>query len=180
MWEKNWNFALKYKIQQKEKEIKEFVNLFPENPVILEIGAYNGGTTALFSCYAKELITIEPVIRFDRSEIDAQCYYYQYTYDSHNPHCLEAIKEIISEVDVLFIDGDHSYEGSKQDYEMYKDLVKEGGIIGFHDIVDSEEHRKANCFVSKTWNEIKNNYRHLEFIDGGIWAGIGVLFKGNK
>jgi predicted O-methyltransferase YrrM len=37
-------------------------------------------------------------------------------------------------LDVLFIDGDHTYDGVKQDFEMYSPLVREGGLIAFHDI----------------------------------------------
>lgn len=36
-------------------------------------------------------------------------------------------------LDVLFIDGDHSYEGVKADYERHSVNVKENGIILFHD-----------------------------------------------
>jgi predicted O-methyltransferase YrrM len=37
------------------------------------------------------------------------------------------------ELDLLFIDGDHSYEGVKRDYELYVSKVKPGGLILFHD-----------------------------------------------
>jgi predicted O-methyltransferase YrrM len=40
-----------------------------------------------------------------------------------------------SEGDFLFIDGDHTYQGVKQDFQMYSPLVKKGGIVAFHDIV---------------------------------------------
>lgn len=36
-------------------------------------------------------------------------------------------------LDVLFIDGDHSYEGVKADYERHHTNVKDDGIILFHD-----------------------------------------------
>ena len=36
--------------------------------------------------------------------------------------------------DALFIDGNHSYEYVKKDYENYRDKVKPGGIIAFHDV----------------------------------------------
>ena len=37
-------------------------------------------------------------------------------------------------MDFLFIDGDHSYEGAKQDFENYSKLVRPGGLIALHDI----------------------------------------------
>lgn len=36
-------------------------------------------------------------------------------------------------IDVLFIDGDHSYEGCKADIDKYAPFVKPGGVILFHD-----------------------------------------------
>jgi cephalosporin hydroxylase len=36
-------------------------------------------------------------------------------------------------VDFLWIDGDHTYEGCKADYENYSPLVVPGGLIGIHD-----------------------------------------------
>jgi len=36
-------------------------------------------------------------------------------------------------IDVLFIDGDHSYEGVKSDFELYSTILSERGIIMLHD-----------------------------------------------
>jgi predicted O-methyltransferase YrrM len=48
---------------------------------------------------------------------------------------LEEVKRILGgeKADFLFIDGDYTYEGVKRDL-MYSPLVREGGIIAFHDI----------------------------------------------
>jgi len=43
----------------------------------------------------------------------------------------------IGALDFLFIDGDHSVEGCKKDYELYSDKVKKGGFIAFHDFDES-------------------------------------------
>ena len=60
---------------------------------------------------------------------------------------------------------------------MYKGLVDKGGLIAFHDIVSSECHHNLNCYVDKLWNEIKNDYQHIEFIQNPKQHkyGIGVL-----
>jgi len=36
-------------------------------------------------------------------------------------------------IDVLFIDGDHSYEGVSLDFELYKNIMSEHGLIIIHD-----------------------------------------------
>jgi len=56
--------------------------------------------------------------------------------DSHDPRTLEKVKKILGggELDFLFIDGDHTYEGVRRDFEMYSPLVRRGGVVAFHDI----------------------------------------------
>ena len=39
--------------------------------------------------------------------------------------------------DIVLIDADHSYRGVSQDFKLYKDKVKDGGLIVFHDYGDS-------------------------------------------
>ena len=79
-------------------------------------------------------------------------------------------------LDFLFIDGDHSYEGVKKDFEFYSRFVAPGGMIGFHDIVHRP--RQPEIAVHKFWNEIKDRYRHEEFVeqtDERRAIGIGLL-----
>ena len=40
-------------------------------------------------------------------------------------------------IEVLFIDGDHSYEGAKADFERWSAFVQPGGHVLFHDAVDT-------------------------------------------
>ena len=42
-------------------------------------------------------------------------------------------------MDFLFIDGDHSYEGVKIDFELYSNLLSPTGIIMLHDTDSSYE-----------------------------------------
>ncbi len=39
----------------------------------------------------------------------------------------------LSYLDFIFIDGDHTYEGTKADIEVWKYLVKAGGVLSGHD-----------------------------------------------
>lgn len=96
--------------------------------------------------------------------------------NSHSAKMLETVEELLDgrKVDLLFIDGDHTYEGVKQDWQMYSPLVAKGGLVIFHDIV--EHVQIPECQVDRLWNELKQTYDHEEFCrpDGG-WAGIGVI-----
>jgi hypothetical protein len=50
----------------------------------------------------------------------------------------EAAKSFNGNIDFLFIDGDHSYEGCKSDFDAWAPRVKEGGLILFHDVAWAE------------------------------------------
>jgi cephalosporin hydroxylase len=84
--------------------------------------------------------------------------------------------------DLIFIDGDHGYNGVKNDYENTKNS---GKIFVFHDIVSS-----VCPGVVQFWNELKKNnkntYDFFEFIEQyeDVWndthekfLGIGVAIK---
>jgi predicted O-methyltransferase YrrM len=102
--------------------------------------------------------------------------------DSHDVKTLARVEEILGgrEIDFLMIDGDHTYEGVRQDFEMYAPLVGRGSPIAFHDILPHPE--DSLCEVDRFWNEIRGGYRHLELVDvppgsqGMQYGGIGVLY----
>ncbi len=99
--------------------------------------------------------------------------------DSHTGDTKKGLLDRLKgkKIDVLFIDGDHSYAGVKKDFELYEPLVAKGGIIIFHDIC---KHATApECEVEKFWNEIKDKYENKEIIDpeDDEWGGIGILIK---
>ena len=79
-------------------------------------------------------------------------------------------------IDFLMIDGDHTYDGVKRDFELYSPLVGEGCPIAFHDIVPHPPEQR--CEVDWFWNEIKHAYTHAELVDPGApYGGVGVLWK---
>ena len=61
---------------------------------------------------------------------------------------------------------------------MYSPLVKNDGLVVFHDIVNHEA-AHPDCKVQLLWNELKRQNETWEFIDatGDVWGGIGVLRK---
>ncbi len=82
-------------------------------------------------------------------------------------------------VDLLFIDGDHSYEGARDDFANYSGLVPKGGMILFHDIQPPPPDAKQPMGVWRFWREIKDDYRHTEIVhdpENQFSAGFGVLY----
>lgn len=77
-------------------------------------------------------------------------------------------------LDLLFIDGDHSYDGVKADFINYRGFVRKGGAIAFHDIADTAIHTVAGVEVRRLWLELDGE--KYEFVQPGApWGGIGVL-----
>jgi hypothetical protein len=68
-------------------------------------------------------------------------------------------------LDVLFIDGDHSYDGVFADYERHSQNVKDGGTILFHDPCSCEE-------VGELVHDIGGTIISIE-------AGLGIVSKGH-
>ena len=75
-----------------------------------------------------------------------------------------------NKIDILIIDGDHSYDGAISDFNYYLPLVAQNGLIWFDDIA----HEPG---VNKAWYEIKS--RNSDKYDWYDW-GIGEIEGGSK
>ncbi|MFZ4594999.1 MAG: class I SAM-dependent methyltransferase [Verrucomicrobiaceae bacterium] len=78
-------------------------------------------------------------------------------------------------LDLLFIDGDHTYAGVKRDFELWSPLVRPGGHVLFHDILPHKD--LPDCEVDKLWSELKQRFTWREFVENPEqgWAGIGAV-----
>lgn len=189
------SFGISIRPFQVKEEIIKFTTLISEMKpkVVLEIGTAGGGTLYLLSKCASSDSTIISIdlpegvygggypmwkIPLYKSFARFRQRMYLIRADSHNSGTLETCKSVLAnkKVDFLFIDGDHSYDGVKKDFEMYSPFVKEGGIIAFHDIVIGSFESVGG--VPKFWREICNDYSYREIVKN--WnqgnCGIGVIF----
>jgi predicted O-methyltransferase YrrM len=157
---------------------------------VLEIGTFQGGTLCMLarlSAMRATIISIDlPGGKFGGGQSSVRSLLY-HTFgklfqsmhlirgDSHSEEVAARVKHITESLDVLFIDGDHSYEGVKRDFLFYSPLVRPGGIVAFHDIA---EHRKeTGGDVPQFWNEVKTSHRYEEIIENREQGwGIGVLY----
>lgn len=155
----------------------------------MEIGSYLGGTLFLLCRLAHSGARIISVDMYRGNLGGARKLIYQSFVSKSqrlhvihgNSHGANTRAKVVqklgaAKLDFLFIDGDHSYEGVKLDFEMYSPLVRPGGVIAFHDIVAHPP--EAQCHVKEFWDEVKQRYRHKEVIDSPHqqWAGIGFLY----
>ena len=76
----------------------------------------------------------------------------------------DAVKNWTPPIDVLFIDGDHTYEGVKDDWKNFSPFVKKGGVVYFHDC-DITSPGVVQLFgeINKGW---KNKTLWIDEMDG--------------
>ncbi len=73
-------------------------------------------------------------------------------------------------VDILHIDGLHTYEAVRDDFETWYPKVRPGGLVLFHDV----EARIKDFGAWKYWSELETRYNTFKFNHG---FGLGVLQK---
>jgi predicted O-methyltransferase YrrM len=188
-----WDNSLKYNIEQKPEEILPLIKfLLKENKLEygLEIGSNYGGSTYAFASIFKNFLSIDIKHHQNFDKLKSEFPNYDYIIsDSGVVDTYNLIKAMNIKFDFIFIDGDHGYDAVKKDYIIYKEFIKDGGFIAFHDI-------KGDKDSAKFWMEIKDDYESYQFFatyrddsynhddefhkimndfDYGSWGGIGVI-----
>jgi cephalosporin hydroxylase len=177
---------------QKWTELAELVNevalIKPE--IVVEIGCGKGGTAWAWSKFSsiRELILIDlPSGPWGGSPQEEMAQHLKYVSDnsihckvsylagnSRDPDLFAEVQRILGgrSVDFLFIDGDHSEDGVRSDYEVYAPLVRDGGIVALHDVVEHDPSQQ--CYVDKFWATVTQP--KIEVIhEPKTWGGIGIV-----
>jgi cephalosporin hydroxylase len=177
-------------IWQYPNQFSKYLCLLSEQKIesYIEIGCRWGGTFVLTNEYLKRVlfnsmkksvaidVIDSPVLNYCISNNETQFI----KIDSHSQEFKNYMNN--NYFDLIFIDGDHTYNGVKSDYEITKNS---GKIFVFHDIINDM------CpGVVLLWNELKNNendkYNFFEFTEQyeDVWnstqqkfLGIGVAIK---
>jgi predicted O-methyltransferase YrrM len=118
-----------------------------KNITYVEIGAYAGGSASLMMHRNNTKIIsidigdpIDPQITIDNVKSNNKYEnFYRYIHgnsqkDSTINHLIELLDG--DKIDILFIDGDHSYDGVVEDFNNYVGFVNDGGFIVFDDYND--------------------------------------------
>ena len=102
--------------------------------------------------------------------------------DSHSEETAAELERLLAgrPLDALFIDGDHSYDGVRADFERYAGLVRSGGIVALHDV--NEDFRTRHGLetpsisgeVPRFWRELKERHRTEELIADPEQDGFGI------
>jgi hypothetical protein len=131
----------------------------------LEIGTYRGETAANLASVCKEVVTVD----MDK-EAGKFC------------RGISNVKQVIDDsitmdwkrlgkFDLIFIDGNHSYIGVKADTENALCILKEGGIIVWHDYtmrfrleIEGRDHIRWEVLAAILDGVPKDDHKHLSYI----------------
>jgi len=120
---------------------------YPKDQIItyVEIGCYAGGSACLMLQRPNtKVISIDLGSPISEEKVHNNVYKLNkfnnpYNYlkgTSQTQDMVNRLKELTNEIDILFIDGDHSYGAVINDFTLYEGLVKKGGYIVFDDYHD--------------------------------------------
>ncbi len=99
---------------------------------------------------------------------------YKILSDSSSTETQKRVFEILgnNKLDALFIDGDHKLESVTADWNNYSPMVRQNGIIAFHDIVHCND--STGVEVGQLWSKLVKSYSYLEVV---FEHGIGIIWK---
>jgi predicted O-methyltransferase YrrM len=95
--------------------------------------------------------------------------------DSHDQATVGRLEDVLGgrSIDFLFVDGDHSYDGVREDTALYGPLVREDGLIAFHDV--SPRAAPQTEGTARFWREFASTRSvEAEIVDAEPGFGIGL------
>lgn len=148
-------------------------------PLVVEIGIWNGVQRRFYEeLMGAEYVGIDNLKPFAPLTVSGSCTVPEIVGDSNDPATVEKLRQRLGGrlIDLLFIDGDHSYASVKKDYDLYSPFVQD--MVAFHDIFGTEG-------VYLFWNELVAGEKHKPFVifkkdssvDWVLQMGIGVMIK---
>jgi len=157
--------------------------------VIVELGTYKGVSLCAFCQAVKELSLATRCYGIDTWEGDPQSGFFDKSVlaelSAYHDSLYGSFSELVAStfdaavgrfssgtVDLLHIDGYHTYAAVKHDFELWLPKMTERGVILFHDT----QVRDGDFGVWRLWEEVSQSYAHFEFEHA---YGLGVLGVGS-
>ncbi len=182
----HWSHPTSIRAVQVKSELAAFVELVRADAprTVLEIGTAEGGTLYMLAWASDahaRLLSLD-IERFTRTRLHIYRGFVRrgqhvevFRADSHTDATRARVMRYFGgrPLDLLFIDGDHSYGSVRDDYERYAPLVRSGGLIAFHDIVDGTAETSGDA--PRFWREIRGELAApREFVESWEQGGYGI------
>ncbi|TDQ19582.1 methyltransferase family protein [Algoriphagus boseongensis] len=161
--------------------------------LIVELGTHTGNSFLAFSEAAKHFSPSSKVYGIDLWQGDEHAGYYEenvffelekHVFENYKNQSFLVRKDFnvaVSDfedgsIDLLHIDGLHSYEAVKNDFETWKSKLSDEAIVIFHDI------RVFNYDfgVFKYWEEISTKYKFIYEFDHSNGLGICAISENTR
>jgi predicted O-methyltransferase YrrM len=174
-------------LQQNPNEFTDFISALKkyekENKFrfkkFLEIGFHAGFTNTIL----KKIFNFQEIVAIDIIEgpVSSSAFRANLRFKNLTLICNDSTSQYsinnarkLGPFDLIFIDGNHDYEIAKKDFENYKEMISDNGVIILHDIKS-----KVHEGIPRLWNEItsKNEYEiDTVYNDDVIMkTGFGIL-----
>ncbi|MBV9123873.1 MAG: class I SAM-dependent methyltransferase [Planctomycetes bacterium] len=128
----------------------------PPGFVAAEVGSYLGASSSFLAAAAvlkngfvhcvdtwqNEAMGLEPLEDTFRRFVE-NTYHFRHLIAAHRGRASEQAPQVPSGLDLLFIDGDHSYPAVLEDLTHYVPKLKPGGLLAMHDYHTFETVRRA-------------------------------------
>lgn len=168
----------------------DIANTYPQDSILtyVEIGCYAGGSAGLMLQRPNtRVISIDlghpiPQSIVNNNITKINKYNNSYSYlegNSQSYEMVDRLKSLIDEIDILFIDGDHSYQGVINDFLLYEPLVKSGGYIIFDDYRDLSVVHNTSKPVDEIVESVKDCYEIIGTLPNTFGARPIELKDGN-
>jgi predicted O-methyltransferase YrrM len=172
----------------------------PARGAIVEIGSFKGKSTVMLASVAAHY-GLGPVIAIDPhtapAVTDAKIAPGSSTFEEfmnalrsaqvedgveiHRAYSREAAKGWNRPIRLLWIDGDHTFEGTREDFELFSPYLSNGAVVAMHDALHAYE-GPIRVFVERILRS--DNFGPAGFVQSVAWAQYrpddGASFRKNR
>lgn len=164
-----------WETESEQLVIARYCELIPADGRYLEIGGEYGMSASIACKYAPasaEIVSIDlfptPILHAHKSNLA------EAGFDGRSKQIVSDSKKVkwktADKIDVLFIDGDHSYEGALHDLNHFTKYVPVGGMLLVHDVAQA-----TNAMPHVMHYQVARALSEWFFAQAGAWDCVEMV-----